>query len=553
MLERRHIDWGISVSIALMMLIVPFTGTIPAQRENLFTTRMDFTILSGPWDIASADLNDDGLMDLVTANRYSGSVTSAINEGDGAFDTWNHVTGYKPWELDLADLDGDGDEDIVVSLTDLQVIGPPQDDYDLVAVLFNDGSGDFSTAQYYAVGNNPRTVFLADLGEDGNNDVDIITANEQTTSSVSVLYNDGFGNFSAATNYSLGIEPRSLFVADLNGDGFNDTVTANKEDDNVTVLFNDGFGTFVNFTDINVGTGAWDVFLEDVTGDPAKDIIVLNKHDGMVEIQENDGSGNFSFRMLVNIQNSNSVYLVVGDADLDGYQDIMCSSMGDDLLTLMFYNTTTSSYQRIQRSVDGGPRSFVLADLDVGSPDKLNIATADVGGNSVTILVSDVPPTISILEPDGIDDIVEFEFRIEWEDYDPDSNANVHFYYFSSDDATTFVSLGSFFEDDHIDFLVWNVSSMDEGDYYIKAEISDDFNSMYIISDGPITVEFSDVETTDGGAPSMGLVVVGIVGAILMIIVFYLIFRKKPEPTEKPSEEKQSQEEQSFDGISGGT
>ncbi|MCK4444287.1 MAG: VCBS repeat-containing protein, partial [Thermoplasmata archaeon] len=392
--------------------------------------------------------------------------------------------------LDLADLDGDGDEDIVVSLTDLQVIGPPQDDYDLVAVLFNDGAGDFSAAKHYAVGNNPRTVFLADLGEDANNDVDIITANEQTTSSVSVLYNDGFGNFSAATNYSLGIEPRALFVADLNGDGFNDTVTANKEDDNLTVLFNDGFGAFVNFTDISVGTGAWDVFLEDVTGDPAKDIIVLNKHDGMVEIQENDGSGDFSFRMMINIENSNSVYLVVGDADLDGHQDIMCSSMGDDLLTLMFYNTTTSSYQRIQRTVDGGPRSFVLADLDIGRPGRLNIATADVGGNSVTILMSDVPPTISILEPDGIDDTVEFEFRIEWEDYDPDSNANVHLYYFSSDDATLFVSLGGFFEDDHIDFLVWNVSSMDEGDYYIKAEISDDFNSMSVISDGPITVEF---------------------------------------------------------------
>jgi hypothetical protein len=529
MLTQGNHRLFISISISLIVLFAVFSSSSPANREDLFTADTAFTVLSGPWDIKSADLNDDGHLDLVTANRNSSSVSVALNNGDGTFGSaWTYAVGYKPWEVDTADLDGDGDEDIAVTLTDIEVGGPPKDDYDLVSVLFNDGNGGFSGLETHPIGNEPRTVFLADLGEDGNNDIDIITANEQTTSSISVLFNDGSGVFSPAINYSLGLTPRSLFVADLNGDGFNDAVTANKIDDNVTVLFNDGYGSFNNSTDVPVGRGPWDVYLENITGDSSKDIIVLNKHDGTVQIQENDGTGIFSFRALYSIDNNNSVSLSVGDADMDGNKDILCSSMGDDLLTILYYNTTTSTYQRIQRTVEGGPRSFVLADLGVGRPGMMNIATANVGGNRVTILVSDVPPTIQVTIPD---DLVEFEARIEWIDYDPDSDATIQLYYYREHTAFTFL-IGTFSEDDDDDFYIWNVSLITEGTYIIKAMINDDFSSSHNES-LPITVDRPspppDVPDTDA---SPGLIIAAIVGVVLMIIIFYLLFRKKPKPTE---------------------
>jgi hypothetical protein len=553
MLRIRSTRHVIPISIAILVLVLPVSNISFAQREDLFTAQTSFAILSGPWDIAAGHLNGDGFLDLATANRNSGSVGVALHSGLGGYEnTWNYATGLKPWELDLADLDGDGDEDIAVTLTGFEVTGPPADDYDFVAVLFNDGSGSFSGLTRYPIGNEPRTVFLADLGEDGNNDVDIITANEQTTSSVSVLFNDGFGNFSSATNYSLGTTPRSMCVADLNGDGFNDAVTANKDDDNITILFNDGSGSFGNFTDIDVGSGAWDVFADDISGNAAKDIIVLNRYDSTVEIQENDGTGNFSFRAQYFIWNNNSVYLQVGDADLDGHKDIMCSSMGDDLLTILFYNTTSSSYDVIQRTVFGGPRSFVLADLDIGKLGFMNIAIASVEGNVVSILLSDTLPSVTILEPDGVDDIVDFEFRIEWEDYDPDSNAIVHLYYYRAGAPSQTTSLGSFFEDESIDFLVWNVSSIDEGEYFIRIDISDDHETVTVISDGPITVEHPEPEITEDTNPSLGLIIAGIVGAALIILLLYLMIRRKPEPTEEPPIEEAVQV-QSSDGISGRT
>ncbi len=539
--------------VSIVILVLALSCNSLAQREDLFTAQTTFVVLSGPWDITAGHLNGDGFMDLATANRNSGSVGVALNNGLGSYEsTWNYATGLKPWELDLADLDGDGDADIAVTLTDFEVAGPPEDDYDFVGVLLNDGSGSFSDLTRYPIGNEPRTVFLADLGEDGNGDVDIITANEHTTSSVSVLFNDGSGGFSPAINYSLGITPRSLYVADLNGDGFNDTVTANKNDDNITVLFNNGFGTFSNFTDIDVGSGAWDVYLDDISGNPAKDIIVLNKHDSTVEIQENNGTGNFTFRAQYFIWNNNSVYLQVGDADLDGHKDIMCSSMGDDLLTILFYNATSSSYDVIQRTVSGGPRSFVLADLDIGKQGFMNIAVARVEENSVSILLSDTLPSVTILQPDGIDDVVDFEFRIEWEDYDPDSNAVIYIYYHRAGVPTETISLGAFLEDDATDYLIWNVSSVSDGDYYIKFEISDDYNTITVTSDGPITVQHPEPEPTDDQNPSLGLIIAGLIGAVLIIVILYLMIRRKPEPTEEPPIEEAIQVESS-DGISGRT
>ncbi len=549
--EGRHLRWCISVAFALLILFVVCTGSSSSQREYLFTFETRFTVYLAPWHVDSADLNDDGFMDLVIANRNSGSVTVALNSGTGIFESpWTYGVGYSPWELDLADIDGDGDEDIAVTLTGVDVVGPPEDDYDFVAVLFNDGEGGYSGLKRYPVGNDPRTVFLADLGEDANGDVDIITANEQATSSLSVLYNDGYGNFSAAQNYSLGLEPRSLFVSDLNGDGYNDVVTANKHD-NITIMFNNGTGGLSVVDETYVGWSPYDVYVEDVTGDSFKDIIVLEKTDGAVEIRKNDGTGNFTFHERYSIGNYPFEYLIVGDADLDGHKDILCSSMDEDRLSILYYNATTQLYDLYYITVMGGPRTLVLEDFNIGRPGMMNIVTTNANSNSVSILVSDAPPMLTIIEPDGFNDTVEFEFRIEWEDFDPDSNALIHLYYYLSGSPSDTTYLGDFYEDDPIDFLVLNVSSLEEGDYYVKMVILDDYTRKEVISEGPFTVDFPEPETAGSLDPSLVLVIVVAVVAAVMILLLYFTIRKKPEPVEEPPPEPQMQVPQSSDGFPG--
>jgi hypothetical protein len=73
-----------------------------------------------------------------------------------------------------------------------------------------------------------------------------------------------------------------------------------------------------------------------------------------------------------------------------------------------------------------------------------------------------------------------------------------------------------------------------------------------VISDGPITVEHPEPEITEDTNPSLGLIIAGIVGAALIILLLYLMIRRKPEPTEEPPIEEAVQV-QSSDGISGRT
>ena len=123
-----------------------------------------------------------------------------------------------------------------------------------VTILVNDGNANFTTpladlSVEPGVGVPaalPRDVHLADVDMDG--DLDILTANSDDaggTSSVSIFLNDGAGNFAHATNANfagvagdspleVGRRPYAVRVADMNGDGAPDILTASAYDDGVT-------------------------------------------------------------------------------------------------------------------------------------------------------------------------------------------------------------------------------------------------------------------------------------------------------------------------------
>ena len=87
----------------------------------------------------------------------------------------------------------------------------------------------------------PESVAIADLNGDGS--LDLVTAN-RGSDDVSVLLGNGDGTFQAAQAFAAGDGPRSVAIADLDGDGVADLVTANRLSDDVSVLLGNGDGTF---------------------------------------------------------------------------------------------------------------------------------------------------------------------------------------------------------------------------------------------------------------------------------------------------------------------
>jgi len=203
--------------------------------------------------------------------RDTGDVSLLWGSGSGDYqNSFSYKAGGSPRAISVSDIDVDGDADIVVANADSND----------VAVLLGNGNGMFEAA-LYTVGTSPSAVFVADV--DGDTYSDIITANAGSNN-VTVLLSKGGGAFDPkdsafAKDYAVGDNPQSVFVADVDGDTFVDIVTANAGSNNISVLlYNDidNNGTFDPVINYDVGSNPQNVFVSDIDGDTNQDIIVAN-------------------------------------------------------------------------------------------------------------------------------------------------------------------------------------------------------------------------------------------------------------------------------------
>jgi len=206
-----------------------------------FATEQTFATGSTPFSVITADVNGDGLLDLIVANLDDNTVSVLLNTtAPGAtapsFATQQtFATGNGPGSVTGADVNGDGLPDLIVA---------NQSD-NTVSVLLNTTTpgtttASFATQQTFATGNSPSSVTTADLNGDGRPDL-MVANNEDDT--VSVLLNTtapGATTFGFATKqtFATGNNPTSVTAADLNGDGKPDLIVANDGGTEISVLLN---------------------------------------------------------------------------------------------------------------------------------------------------------------------------------------------------------------------------------------------------------------------------------------------------------------------------
>ena len=85
-------------------------------------------------------------------------------------------------------------------------------------------------------------------------------------------------------------------VADLNGDGIPDIVTANYGSDTVSVLLGNGNGTFQPQQTFAAGSGPASVAVADLNGDGKLDLVVGNRNASTVSVLLGNGNGTFQPR-----------------------------------------------------------------------------------------------------------------------------------------------------------------------------------------------------------------------------------------------------------------
>jgi len=343
----------------------------PAQSAPLFPG--ESYPVTDPKRLTIGDWNGDGHVDLAAVSRLRDAVYVLLNDGYGVFENFPYdpdfaiPVGDQPRWIDRGDLDGDGDLDLVTADRGTSSVNG-------VSVLFNDGTGTFSPAQTYASGSRPLRVYVGEF--DGTPFPDLLLLCDLPGSERLVLPGLGDGSFAAGVTTSLPdltSSPGPWVIGDLDEDGIDDAVIHDQVGASI-FLGVPGGGVLA----AGVVTPVLDPYagvLVDVDLDGHLDYVASGYEFGAYHlgICRGVGDGSFLPPQIVFIGEF-LVDMRAADVDLDGRADLVCTTSdagsGEDDLSV-YLGTGAGLFSHWTSWRAGlSPSSLEVADLDQdGWPD----------------------------------------------------------------------------------------------------------------------------------------------------------------------------------------
>jgi hypothetical protein len=417
-----------------------FVEVLLGNGDGTFQGSQPIQVADGSYNLAAADLGNNGKLDLV-ATSVRGAVSVLRGNGDGTFQApVTFQVGGPLVGVAVGDFAGNGHQDLAIA-----------DSADnTVEVLLGNGDGTFGAPVAFHVGSSPETVVVGDFFRDGKLS---LAVENSYSGSVSVLRGNGDGTFQTAVNFMVGDSTTSLAVGDFLGHGMIDLATTSFGGATVTVLLNQGDGstqpppavegivvndgsvqrsqvtslTVTFSSQVSLGQGALEVRRQDGTRVPIRvstsvvggktvavltftgdDVVAGSLPDGSYELTVHhalvhDGSGQALaqdaglsfFRLAGDID---------GDGDLDD-QDLQAAAPTVSSVRLNEGDTSGAQVSSITLHFTGvitlAPGAFQLLQQGGGAIGLVVSTSTDTAGNTVAVLTftGDVPVNGAL--PDG--------------------------------------------------------------------------------------------------------------------------------------------------------
>jgi hypothetical protein len=379
----------------------------------------------GPTSVAVGDFNNDGNLDVVTANYTDGTVSVLLGNGDGTFQpAVTYVVGNNPNSVAVGDFNHDGNLDIVVANTADNT----------VSVLLGNMDGTFQTAVSYNVGAGPFAVATAKI----NGHYDVVTANSKDNT-VSVLEGNSDGTFKPQVAYSVtdangkGITPESVALGDF--DGNLGIVTGNFGDGTAAVLLGNRDGTFQNAVTYKVGTQPQSVTVGVFNGHA--DIVTANNYSNSVSVLLGDGGGKFQLAGTYAV-GYQPFAVTVGDFNHDNRPDIAVANYLDDSVSVLS-GRGDGTFISAQADLPVGETPFSLATADFNRDGDADLVTANAGDNTVSVLLGNGDGTFQPARPISVG---TYPVSVAVGDFNHDGSSDVVTANYGSHNVSVLLGLG---------------------------------------------------------------------------------------------------------------
>ncbi len=320
----------------LSILLGGGDGTFLLENSSFLCLPSGMVLLPGqscltsafPTAVRSADLNGDGITDLIVANQGADSITVLLGTANGNFvpsgPPISLPPGSRPIDISVGDFNQDNNIDLVV-------LNSGNNTFSFIP---GNGNGTFSSQiwTFSSGGVSPIEIQRNDFNRDGIPDLAILHNGSRT---LNLFLGLGNGIFmpSAGSPLFTGTAPLSFSADDLNGDGLIDFVVANSGSQSLTVILAKLTGLYAPPVTISLSSSPRYLLLSDLNLDGRSDIIA-SLNSGNIAVLTGIGDGTFTPEVLYPV-GVGPVTVEAADFNDDFLSDLLVYQMGSGTLSFL--------------------------------------------------------------------------------------------------------------------------------------------------------------------------------------------------------------------------